>query len=28
MTMMPSDVVSAQAEWILVPTKYRLSKTL
>src|SRR5262249_49699356 len=26
--MMPSLVVSAQDEWILVPTKYRLSNTL
>ena len=24
---MPSRVVSAQAEWIFPPTKYRLSKT-
>src|SRR5262245_15001135 len=28
MTMMPSLVVSAHAEWIMVPTKYRLSNTL
>src|SRR4030095_15770430 len=28
MMMMPWLVVSAQEEWILVPTKYRLSKTL
>src|SRR5215470_10402684 len=26
--MIPSLEVSAQAEWILLPTKYRLSKTL